>query len=153
MPLEPIPREQVTWDEAETVSAGRRLAALLGAGAVVWLEGELGAGKTCFARGLAEGLGVDAEAVHSPSFSLVHLYRDHAGRPALYHVDLYRVDGDVDLREIGLEEVFTCGVPVAVEWAERMQNSRFEAAPGDWQVRLEVAGRGQRRIHIETARG
>ena len=144
-------REWVTRSESETVAAGRRLAAQLAPGAIVRLEGELGAGKTCFTRGLAQGLGADPTNVHSPSFSLVHLYRDRTGKSVLYHVDLYRIDGDADLREIGLEEVFASGVPVAVEWAERIPEGRFDPAPGDWRVRLEVVAPRHRRIGIEEA--
>ena len=140
--------ERISRTEAETVALGRRLAAELRAGAIVRLHGDLGAGKTCFTRGLAEGLGADPTRVHSPSFSLVHLYRDRAGEAALYHIDLYRVEGEVDLREIGLEEVLGGDTPVAVEWPERLDAARFPPVPGDWTVRIEITANDRRRLRV-----
>ena len=78
--------EIITHSEAETVAAGRELAAALQPGAVVLLSGDLGAGKTAFVRGLAAGLGIDPDEVSSPTFTLVQEYR--GGRLTLYHVDL-----------------------------------------------------------------
>ena len=140
--------ERITRTEAETVAVGRRLAAELRPGAIVRLHGDLGAGKTCFTRGLAEGLGVDPTRVHSPSFSLVHLYRDRAGKAALYHIDLYRVEGEVDLQEIGLEDALSGETPVAVEWPERLDEARFPPVPGDWTVQIEITARDRRRLRI-----
>ncbi len=143
-----LPWEAETQDETETCDGGRRLAALCPAGQRIRLVGDLGAGKTTFARGLAEGLGADPGEVHSPSYSLVHLYRDATGRPVLYHVDLYRVEGAVDLEEIGLEDVFQSAVPAAVEWPERLQD---RAHPGDLEVRLEVLGRHRRKLTVRRS--
>jgi tRNA threonylcarbamoyladenosine biosynthesis protein TsaE len=144
----PEEEERRTGSEAETAAAGRWLAARLAPGAVVRLHGELGAGKTCFTRGLAEGLGAGPADVHSPSFSLIHAYRNAAGAPVLHHVDLHRIEADLDLREIGIEEVLASGVPVAVEWAERMDDARYPPAAGDWEVRISVAGPGERAISM-----
>lgn len=142
----PLPWDLWLRDEAETEEAGERLTALLGPGDVIRLSGELGAGKTTFTRGLARGLGADPAAVHSPTFSLVHLYRDGAGRPALYHVDLYRVEGPADLEEIGLEDALGADAPAAVEWAERLAEGRFAPRPGDVLVFLDVPPTGGRRL-------
>ena len=90
----------VSASENETRALARELAADLVAGAIVLLSGDLGAGKTAFVRGLAEGLGVDPDEVTSPTFTLVHEYR--GGRLPLVHVDLYRLDR-ADLDEIGLD--------------------------------------------------
>jgi len=79
-----------TASEEETAAVAGTLAAALNAGDVVLLSGNLGAGKTAFVRGLAQGLGVDPGDVSSPTFTLVHEYR--GGRLTLYHVDLYRLD-------------------------------------------------------------
>ncbi len=146
-----LPWEAETQDETETCDWGRRLAALCPAGQRIRLVGDLGAGKTTFARGLAEGLGADPGEVHSPSYSLVHLYHDAAGQPVLYHVDLYRVGGAVDLEEIGLEDVFQSAVPAAVEWPERLQGSDYQAGPGDLEVRLEVLGRHRRKLTVRRS--
>ena len=114
-------------------------------GEVVLLSGELGAGKTAFVRGLARGLGADPEEVTSPSFVLLTAYR---GRLVLHHADLYRLRGDGDEREVGLEELPGPGGVLAVEWAERLREAPW---PGPVRVRLEHAGMDVRRIRIEEA--
>ena len=80
---------RITRSEQDTQALGRELAATLTTGEVLLLAGDLGVGKTTFVRGLAEGLGIDPEAVSSPTFTLVHEYR--GGRLTLYHADLYRL--------------------------------------------------------------
>ncbi len=98
----------------DTRSLGARLGALLQAGDVVLLSGELGAGKTVFVQGIARGLGFDG-AVSSKSFVLLGEY---AGRVKLYHADLYRLDDPEQVQELGLDEISADGVLV-VEWPER----------------------------------
>lgn len=101
---------------AETERAGKRLGSGLTARDVVYLQGELGAGKTCFARGLAEGLGARPAEVASPTFAIVNEYVRPDGTVALRHLDLYRVaDRARDLESIGVPEALA-GAPVAVEW-------------------------------------
>ena len=112
-PASPVP----TGSEAETRAVARQMAAGLRAGDVVLLEGSLGAGKTVFARGLAEGLGVDPEEVRSPTFTLVNIYR---GRVPVYHIDLYRIGKPADLAEIGLEEFLGTDGVALVEWPDRL---------------------------------
>jgi tRNA threonylcarbamoyladenosine biosynthesis protein TsaE len=107
----------VTSSEFETAAAGRDLALSLSAGSTVLLFGDLGAGKTAFVRGLAEGLGILAERVSSPTFTLVQEYR--GGRLPLFHADLYRVNGAREVEELGLEEIAAEGV-LAIEWAEKL---------------------------------
>ncbi|MGH9159610.1 MAG: tRNA (adenosine(37)-N6)-threonylcarbamoyltransferase complex ATPase subunit type 1 TsaE [Vicinamibacteraceae bacterium] len=130
----------VTFSEQETIALAARLAERLEAGAVVLLVGDLGAGKTAFVRGLAEGLGVPAEDVSSPTFTLVQEYR---GRQLpLYHVDLYRLSPrEVD--DLGLDALAHEGI-MAIEWADRLPRSM----PGAVNVRLEDAGDDQRRVTI-----
>jgi len=103
--------------EADTRAIAARVAAELPPGAVLLLSGDLGAGKTAFVRGLAEGLGIDPDEVTSPTFTLVHEYR--GGRLPLVHVDLYRLD-TADLDEIGMDSELAAGGILAVEWAERL---------------------------------
>src|SRR4051794_29693301 len=89
-----------THSPEETQALGERLGRVLEAGDVISLGGGLGAGKTCFVQGLAPGLGVPAERrISSPTFTIVN---EHAGRLTLYHVDLYRLEEERELREIGL---------------------------------------------------
>lgn len=104
----------------ETVALGERLGKLAGPGDFIALTGELGSGKTQFARGLAAGLGVDpAVPVTSPTYTIMNLY---AGRLPLYHFDLYRLAGDQEVAELGFEEYFYGAGVCIVEWAERLRD-------------------------------
>jgi tRNA threonylcarbamoyladenosine biosynthesis protein TsaE len=111
----------------------------LRAGDVVLLVGELGAGKTTFVRGMAEGTGSKA-AVASPTFQLVRVY---PGRVQLAHIDLYRVENPTELADLGLEELADGGA-VVVEWGERLE------VDGSALVEIEHLG-GDRRL-VRTKR-
>ena len=100
----------------ETWGVARRLAAELGPGDVVCLEGDLGAGKTTFVQGLAAAMGVGGRVI-SPTFCLVSEHRG-AGR-LLVHMDLYRLRGEDDVLSIGWEDYLAAGAIIAVEWPER----------------------------------
>ena len=126
---------------------GARLAEGFLGGEVVLLFGELGAGKTAFVRGLARGLGADPREVTSPTFVLLTSY---PGRLTLHHADLYRLRGDGDERELGLEELPGPRGVLAVEWAERLSGSPW---PGCFAVRLLHAGGDRRRVVIEGGPG
>jgi tRNA threonylcarbamoyladenosine biosynthesis protein TsaE len=101
---------------AETFAFGQQIAATLRAGDVLALCGDLGAGKTHFAKGLAAGLGVSAE-VTSPTFTLIHEYP--GGRLPLCHFDFYRLDSEDDLLRIGFDDYLDAGGVLAIEWAEK----------------------------------
>ncbi len=94
---------------------GRRLGELVPAGTVIALNGDLGAGKTVFAQGVARGLGI-GETVTSPSFVLMNVYQ---GRLTLYHFDFYRLEQNSELDSLDLEEYFEDEGVVLVEWAEK----------------------------------
>ena len=130
---------QISASEEETHAIARRLAATLKAGDVLLLSGDLGAGKTTFVRGLAEGLGVDPEAVSSPTFTILHEYR--GGRLVLYHADLYRLDRTAT-EDIGLEEIGVKDGVLAIEWPDRLSH----ALPGARTVTLETIGESSRRV-------
>jgi tRNA threonylcarbamoyladenosine biosynthesis protein TsaE len=136
-----MPQTVVTHSEQETFALAERLAHGLKPGSFVLLHGDLGAGKTTFVRGLAAGLGVDPEAVTSPTFVLIQHYR---GPTPLIHADLYRLESAAAVDDLGLEEIGSGGV-VAVEWAERMPR----VPEGSVSVRIEDAGGDTRRITIE----
>jgi tRNA threonylcarbamoyladenosine biosynthesis protein TsaE len=128
--------------ETETAAAGRDLAARLGPGDVVLLTGDLGAGKTAFVRGLADGLGIDAGDVTSPTFTLIQEYA--GGRLPLYHVDLYRLK-PIEVDDLGLDELTNEGGVTAIEWPDRLPRP-FDAAI---QVRIEHGHDNHRTIHID----
>jgi tRNA threonylcarbamoyladenosine biosynthesis protein TsaE len=130
-----------THSEEQTAAVGHDLAASLAAGDVVLLYGDLGAGKTAFVRGLAEGLGVERDQVSSPTFTLVQEYR--GGRLALFHVDLYRLDDPREIDDLGLDEIAAEGV-MAIEWADKHPRppQRFV------RVSIEHAGETERRVVI-----
>ncbi|HZT76689.1 MAG TPA: tRNA (adenosine(37)-N6)-threonylcarbamoyltransferase complex ATPase subunit type 1 TsaE [Vicinamibacterales bacterium] len=108
---------RTTQNESETAAVGRELASSLRAGDVVLLYGDLGAGKTAFTKGLAEGLGVSRDEVSSPTFTLMQEYR--GGRLPLFHVDLYRLNDPREVDDLGLDEIAADGV-LAIEWAEKL---------------------------------
>jgi len=107
----------VTRSAEETFALARNIGEQLNGGEVFLLTGDLGAGKTVFAKGLAAGLGIDPGDVTSPTFTLVN---SHEGRLRFYHIDLYRLDAGAH-QGLGLEEIFDDQAAVtAVEWAERL---------------------------------
>jgi len=110
-------RTVTTTSEQETATVGDELARSLPAGAVVLLFGDLGAGKTAFVRGMAEGLGIDPGEVSSPTFTLIQEYR--GGRLPLSHVDLYRL-APHEVDDLGLEELTLGSGIVAIEWPDRL---------------------------------
>jgi tRNA threonylcarbamoyladenosine biosynthesis protein TsaE len=135
----------VTCASAE---ATRALAAVIARratpGTVVALSGDLGAGKTCFIQGLAEGLGVEGP-VTSPTFIMI---AEHAGRLPLYHVDLYRTESLAEIRGLGLEELLEGGGVTAIEWAEKAEPL---LPPGAIRVRIRGAGDEPRTVEIDGA--
>jgi tRNA threonylcarbamoyladenosine biosynthesis protein TsaE len=135
-----VPPLILTTDTAEgTEAIGFRLGRLAAAGDVIALSGELGAGKTAFVRGLAEGLQVPGHMVASPTFTMV---AEYAGRLPVYHIDLYRLDpGGADLAALR-EYVYGPGV-TAIEWFERLPHGALDAYLG---VRIEYAAPGRRLV-------
>jgi tRNA threonylcarbamoyladenosine biosynthesis protein TsaE len=134
-----------TQGEEETQALAEELAAGFRGGEVVLLTGELGAGKTAFVRGMARGLGAEPAEVSSPTFVLLTSY---PGRLTLHHADLYRLAGDGDEVELGLEELPGAAGVLAVEWAERLERSYWESPV---RVYLAHAGDDRRRVRIERA--
>jgi tRNA threonylcarbamoyladenosine biosynthesis protein TsaE len=129
----------ISESEQATTELGERLARSLSPGAIVHLEGELGAGKTAFVRGLATGLGAAEEDVSSPTFTLIQEYR---GRIPCLHADLYRITG-AEVDELGLDELGRDGV-VAIEWAAKL----LRRPAGAVEVLIEDLGDDRRRITI-----
>lgn len=128
-----------TKSEEETSEAGRGFAAELRVGDVVLIDGPLGAGKTAFVRGMAEGLGADPADVSSPTFTILQQY---GGTPMLYHADLYRLNA-AEAADLGLEETGLDGV-LAVEWPDRWD----ARPPSAIHVVIEDLGGNDRQISI-----
>ncbi len=127
---------------AETERIAERLGAQVRGGDVVLLDGELGAGKTCFTRGLARGAGADARAVSSPTYVIAQEYSG-AG-VTLVHVDAYRLGAEDDLESVGVD---TGGgaddVVLVVEWASRLWD---QPPVGALRVRIDHSGGDERRL-------
>lgn len=139
---------------AEMQALARRLGQALAIGDVIALTGPLGAGKTTFVQGLADGMGVPADRhVASPTFALVN---EHPGRIPLVHVDFYRIKDPAELPELGIEEAYDQAA-TAIEWAERFPDwlpadvlsvsIRIE----DSARRLEVKSQGPRSQRLLSA--
>jgi tRNA threonylcarbamoyladenosine biosynthesis protein TsaE len=135
-------RAWTTRTEEETRALGAALARELAPDGVLLLSGDLGAGKTVLARGVAEGLGIDPAEVQSPTFSLI---REHRGSGALggrlVHIDLYRLDSG-EAGALGLDELLAGPGVKVVEWAERLPF----AVPGARALRLARRPAGGREI-------
>lgn len=142
-PAPGAPQTVFSLSEEETRELGRTMAQTFKGAELVLLEGELGLGKTVFARGLAIGLGISGEDVSSPSFTLVQEYG--GGRLPMFHVDLYRLDEPDDLETIGLEELLAAGGVVVVEWGEKLPPYFARDAI---RVRFHDLGEGSRRLEI-----
>ena len=128
----------------ETRELGRRLGKLARSGLVVLLSGDLGAGKTCFAQGVADGLGTPADTpVTSPSYTLLNI---HYGRLPLYHFDLYRLSAVADLEELGYDEVAEGDGITLVEWADRLS----VPLPASLRVELRHIDANRRELRFQA---
>ena len=154
-------RSLLTHSAEETIQLGRQVARQLVPPVVVLLAGDLGAGKTTFAKGLVAGLGVAAEEeVTSPTFTLVQEYgpqqqKEEEKEDALrvYHVDLYRIDTEREMETLGLEDLMEERAVVIVEWGQKLGSSFENPWPGSrmLKVRMEAVGDTERRIEIQSA--
>ena len=143
MVAEAIKASQRTKSPEETARLGAELAAALKEGDVVALVGELGSGKTCFVRGLADGLGAKG-SVKSPSYTIVNVYEGSA--LTLYHVDLYRIASTDEFYGAGIDELLNSGGVSVIEWADRVPALLADATV---IVRFSHVGGAERLIEIE----
>jgi tRNA threonylcarbamoyladenosine biosynthesis protein TsaE len=128
---------------AETEAIAAELARTLVGGECIALDGDLGAGKTQFVRGLVRGLGGQPRSVSSPTFVLLNIY--DTGRLPVYHLDAYRTHGAEDFEAIGFSELLDQGGIVAVEWPQRVAPI---LPPKTINVTFTVAGKNRRQIEI-----
>jgi len=128
----------------QTRAIGEALGRLLNKGAVVALIGELGAGKTVLAQGLAQGLDIDSdEYVSSPSFALVNQYR---GRIPIYHIDTYRLGGAIELVALGYEDYFEPDGVSIIEWADKVE----ELLPDRClRITIEIVAQSTRELEVQ----
>ena len=132
---------RVTHAYEETLALAAKFAKVLKRGDMVCLFGDLGSGKTAFVKGMAQGLNISPEHVHSPTFTLMNIYE---GKVPVYHFDLYRISV-ADLGGLGYEEFFYGNGITVVEWSERLE----ELLPKDhWHVTLTHAGDDKREIRV-----
>jgi len=148
-----LPAQFISASPEETFSLGQALSGMLAKGSVVALQGPLGAGKTCFTKGIAGGLGIEEE-ITSPTYTIISEYEGkiadrNTGEGKLcvpvYHIDAYRLNGNDDFINLGGEEiVFGSGISI-IEWSERIPGF---IPPGAYQVNIEIADDNKRRIRI-----
>ncbi|MBQ7817445.1 MAG: tRNA (adenosine(37)-N6)-threonylcarbamoyltransferase complex ATPase subunit type 1 TsaE [Oscillospiraceae bacterium] len=134
--------EFITNSPQQTEMLGAALGKILTPGSVIAYEGDLGAGKTAFTRGLARGLGC-TDMVTSPTYTIVNEYL--SGRLPLFHFDMYRLRSSDDLWDIGWEDYLERGGVCAVEWSENVADAMENAI----SVRIESLSDESRRITIE----
>lgn len=137
--------QYITHSPDETRALGRTLAQALQGGAVVAFTGDLGAGKTAFVSGMAEGLGIE-ERVTSPTFTIVNEYE--GGRLPLFHFDMYRLGSADELFHIGWEDYLARNGVCAVEWSENVD----EALDGD-TIRVDISRGEDDNTRIITIEG
>lgn len=142
--MRPKRRVYVSHSEEETMAVAKKMASSWKGKEIVLLIGELGAGKTVFTRGLASGLGVkDLSEVCSPSFTLVNIYD---GRYRIYHVDLYRLEREEEILDLGWEDWLGQGV-VIIEWGEKIT---FPLGLLVYKVNIELGPQEERIISFQA---
>ena len=137
--------ETISKSPHDTFALGERIAEALRGGEIILLDGPLGAGKTMLVKGMAHSLGIEAEEVTSPSFTLVN---PHHGRLLLYHIDLYRLDeGASAAHAVDLDEILTDEQAVVIiEWAERL--GHYPLPENVWRIKIAGDGDEPRRIAV-----
>jgi tRNA threonylcarbamoyladenosine biosynthesis protein TsaE len=138
-----------TQGSDETIGVGREIAKLLAPPKFLILRGDLGAGKTTLVKGIAEGLNAaEAEEVTSPTFTLIHEYEgEFAGSPVmLYHLDLYRIEGERQLESLGIDELAGPDSIVLVEWGEKFPSV---VKRSDGEIVVTSAGGNARKITVK----
>jgi tRNA threonylcarbamoyladenosine biosynthesis protein TsaE len=140
--------EFVTKSGADTVDVGRQLVGLLPPPQLLVLRGELGTGKTTLVKGIAQALdAAEPDEVTSPTFTLLHEYDGHReGKPVkLFHLDVYRLEGERQLETLGLDELLTPDALVLVEWGEKFKSIRKKATG---EIAITSAGGDARKITV-----
>lgn len=143
----------ITHSSEETVAVGREMSRLLAPPKVLILRGDLGAGKTTLVKGIAAALGAaEPEEVTSPTFTLIHEYAGRSVEHAnlgetvlLYHIDLYRIEGQRQLDTLGIDELMTPQSLMLIEWGEKFPSV---IAKSDGEIVIETLQGDERRITL-----
>src|SRR5208337_1458092 len=140
--------EFTTQSGADTVEVGRKLVKLLKPPQLLLLRGDLGTGKTTLVKGIAQALdAAEPDEVTSPTFTLLHEYEGtQNGKPVkLYHIDVYRLEGERQLETLGLDELLTSDALVLVEWGDKFKSIRKKSTG---EIVISSAGGDARRITV-----
>jgi tRNA threonylcarbamoyladenosine biosynthesis protein TsaE len=139
--------EYVSSSPQDTEAFGRRLASQLESGSVIALSGGLGAGKTCFVKGIALALGLD-ENITSPTYTIINEYRLNGRLDgcSLFHIDAYRLNGDEDFASTGAGECFSAAGITIIEWSERIPGS---IPVGAININIEISGPQSRIFRLQ----
>jgi tRNA threonylcarbamoyladenosine biosynthesis protein TsaE len=140
--------EFTTHSDADTIEVGRKLAKLLKPPQLLILRGDLGTGKTTLVKGIAEALdAAEADEVTSPTFTLIHEYDGtRSGKPVkLYHLDVYRLEGDRQLETLGLDELLKDDALVLVEWGEKFKSIKKKST---CEIAITSTGGDARKITV-----
>ena len=140
--------EFTTQSDADTIEVGRKLAKLLKPPQLLILSGDLGTGKTTLVKGIAQALdAAEADEVTSPTFTLIHEYEGtQGGKPVkLFHLDVYRLEGERQLESLGLDELLTPDALVLVEWGEKFKSIRKKATG---EIAITSTGGDARKITV-----
>jgi len=140
-PLEGCLTELVSASWQQTMAIGERIAVKLKQGSVVAMQGCLGSGKTCLVKGIAKGLCI-SETITSPTYTIVCEYK---GSLDLYHIDAYRLAGEDDFDQLGLDEIIGVRGVTIIEWSEKVIKSLPEDAV---KINIEITSDGMRLIRI-----
>src|ERR1700679_4157988 len=140
--------EYTTQSDADTIEVGRKLVKLLKPPQLIILRGDLGTGKTTLVKGIAQALdAAEANEVTSPTFTLVHEYDGTQQGKAvkLFHLDVYRLEGERQLETLGLDELLTDDALVLVEWGEKFKSIRKKATG---EIAITTTGGDARKISV-----
>jgi tRNA threonylcarbamoyladenosine biosynthesis protein TsaE len=147
-PAESRIHEFTTQSDADTIELGRKLISMLKPPQLLILRGDLGTGKTTLVKGIAQALdAAEADEVTSPTFTLIHEYDGTLGaKPVkLFHLDVYRLEGERQLETLGLDELLTSNALVLVEWGEKFKSIRKKATG---EIAISSAGGDARKITV-----
>ena len=127
----------------ETIKTGRRIASFLKSGSIIALNGNLGSGKTCLAKGIACGLGIN-ENITSPTFAIINEYQNQEFN--FYHIDAYRLNNEKEFEDVGGNEIFYQGGICVIEWSQKIQKSLPD---NTITINIEITGQQERLISIK----